>query len=68
LTPTETDSLRRAAVERVAYLLRLADALDARDATICRVAANELRAVAEACRIPGGLRVSPDAPMDPEGR
>lgn len=48
-----TEALRRAAVDRVGYLLRLADALDARGVIVCQMGAQELRA--EALRIPAGL-------------
>ena len=62
MTPTETEALRRAAVDRVGYLLWLADKLATRDVHICSAAAHELRTIAE------GVRVSPDSQEADRGR
>lgn len=55
MTPTESEALRRAAVDRVGYLRWLADKLETRDPHICSAAAHELRTIAE------GVRENPDS-------
>ena len=56
------EALRRVAVDRVGYLLWLADKLATRDVHICSAAAHELRTIAE------GGRVNHDSQEAGEGR